>query len=97
MGLLRIVTGQFRIKEMPGILNLSEIESLQVLDPKWEMHDPILSKKAYEYLVRVLTGTEISNITGIGGGEFSVDKSDRSKFEHEFEELITALGVSHKL
>lgn len=58
---------------------------------------PDLIKKAYEYLVQVLSGTAISNITEIGSGESSVDKSDRSKFEHEFEELITALGVSHKL
>lgn len=42
MGFHKIVTGQPWFKEMPGILNLSEIESLQVLDPKWEIHDPIL-------------------------------------------------------
>jgi hypothetical protein len=97
MGFHTIVTGQPWFKEMPGILNLSEIESLQVLDSKWVMHDPMLAKKAYEYLVQVLSGTTISNVTGIGSGETSVDETDRSKFKREFDEMITALGVSHKL
>jgi hypothetical protein len=95
MGFHTIVTGHPWFKDMPGVLNLSEIESLEVINPKWVLHDPDLAQKAYVYLNEILSGKTISNATGIGSGEISTDENVRTQFEHEFGALLSALSIKY--
>lgn len=92
-GLHTIVAGYPWFKDMPGVLKLSEIESLAILKPEWLKQDAKLAKNAFEFLERNLSGKTIINAPGIGGVEPLASDEDKISWSKEFGLLLDNLMI----
>lgn len=90
-GFHTIVTGHPWFKGLPGVLQLSEIESLSEIRPEWLRQDPELAKRAFEFLDQMLSGKTITNVPGIGTGIRLTGTEDQVAFASEFDALLEAL------
>jgi hypothetical protein len=90
-GFHTIVTGHPWFKGLPGVLQLSEIESLSEIRPEWIRQDPGLARRAFEFLDQMLSGKTITNVPGIGTGIPLTGAEDKAAFASEFDELLKAV------
>jgi hypothetical protein len=90
-GFHTIVTGHPWFKGMPGMLPLSEIESLANIRPEWVRQDPELARRAFDFFDMLLSGKTITNVPGIATGAPLAEEKDKALFAKEFEALLSAV------
>lgn len=88
VGLHTIISGEPWFKGLPGLIHLSQIESLQTIDPCWAIPDVKLAKEARKYMVNMLSNNTLINYPGIGIGLPSVDLQKKQQFSDQFNSLI---------
>lgn len=86
-----VVAGHPWFKGMPGILQLSELQSLSDIKHDWVMPNPELAKAAFKFLNQLLSGSTITNAPGIGTGKSLTSEVDREAFAIEFTKLLHAV------
>jgi hypothetical protein len=90
-GFHTIVTGHPWFKGLPGVLQLSEIESLSEIRPEWIQQDPDLARCAFDFLDHILSYKTITNLPGIGTGIGLNGTGDKAAFASEFDALLAAI------
>jgi len=90
-GFYTIVTGHPWFKGLPGMLQLSEIESLSEINQEWFQQDPNIAKKAYNFLDKMLSGKTIINVIGTGTGIPLTDNDKMNSFAKEYDAMLTAI------
>lgn len=90
-GLCTIVTGNPWYKGLPGVILLSEIETLYTVDVKWATPDPSVAADAHNFLRAILDNRTIANPTGIGTGVVLQTDSILVEYNSEIESLIRYL------
>ena len=86
-----VVAGHPWFKGMPGVLQLSELESLTEIKRDWVTPNPILAASAFQFLDNLLSGKTITNVPGIGTGKPLTGQAHRSAFANEFAALLQAV------
>ncbi len=86
-GLHTIVTGEPWFKGLPGMLRLSEIETLKTIDKRWVQHDPNIAMAAKNFLNDMLTDRTLRNMPGIGTGNLMSDERSKDEFISQFSAL----------
>jgi hypothetical protein len=84
VGLHTIVTGEPWFKGLPGLLHLSEIETLQTIDKRWVQQDTDIAIAAKNFLNDSLTDCTLTNTLGIGTGKPLYDLKSKDEFAMQF-------------
>lgn len=89
-GFHTIVTGYPWFKEMPGVLQFSEIASFADIKPEWLRPDPEIARQAYAFLVDFLDERTLTNAPGIGTGKPTESDATKDVFAMEFTKMLAA-------
>jgi hypothetical protein len=86
-----IVSGYPWYIDMPGVISLRSLESLEQINPAWARPDFDLAKSARQFLTSVLDGKTITNATGIGTARTDERETEKLQFLQEFENMIVKI------
>lgn len=90
-GLHTIVAGYPWFKNLPGVLPLSEIQSLKSIKKKWVTPDPLLAEKAFKFIEENFNGKSIINYPGIGTAMPLMHRKDKIIWNKELKALLKKL------
>ena len=93
-GLHTIITGEPWFKDMPGVINLSDLTSLETIDSEWSIPNENIEKAAIEFLKNILSNKTILNYPGVGTGIKLFEKNQKNIFLKEFESLVQGLTIN---
>lgn len=90
-GFHTIVTGQPWYKGLPGVLHISEIDSLETINPDWVLPNKKLAQAAYDFMTKLLNNKTLTNLPGIGSGVPFLGRGGIKDFTAEMDKLLRVL------
>jgi hypothetical protein len=94
MGMRTIIFGEPWFRKMPGIIHISEITTLEKIDPLWVKSSESLAIAAKTWLNETLSRRTLTNCPGIGSGKQIKDPDSVKKFSSELLALVEHLKLN---
>ncbi|MBI96486.1 hypothetical protein CL656_05015 [bacterium] len=95
LGLKTIVCGQPWFKNMPGVIHIDEIDSLEEIDPEWTIPSELIANQAFSWLDNTISNKTITNALSIGYTHKNITLENINKSKTELKLLVKALKLEY--